>query len=115
MKDFAMEVIQSKRREAVELGPDLLSRFIEKGDTSDTEMVDIVINFMLAGRDTTASALSWTVWEMLRNPDTIVKLRDEIDTLMADRFGTVRVFDVTLHSRMPLVFLSVGCSLPLTD
>ena len=31
-------------------------------------LVDIVLNFLLAGRDTTASALSWTIWELLRNP-----------------------------------------------
>lgn len=94
MKSFAMDVINGKRREVDSsrdggLGPDLLSRFIEKGDSTDDEMVDIVLNFLLAGRDTTASALSWTVFEMLRNPDTIVKLREEVDTVMAEHYPGV--------------------------
>lgn len=33
---------------------------------------------MLAGRDTTASTLSWTFFELARHPETLKKLRDEI-------------------------------------
>ena len=76
MDDFAYNVIRSKRRGgAAAMGPDLLSRFLEKGASfgraaagfTDKELRDLVINFLLAGRDTTACALSWTLYELVRN------------------------------------------------
>ena len=51
--------------------PDLLSRFMakEKGaggefEFSNEELYFIIINFVLAGRDTTANSLTWTLWEL---------------------------------------------------
>jgi cytochrome P450 len=85
------------------LGPDLLSRFLEdaaKKDAadkstsstsaaedkaeartggSDQELRDIVLNFMIAGRDTTACALSWTLFELAKCPEAQQKLRAEFD------------------------------------
>eukprot|EP00519_Triparma_laevis_P015387 CAMPEP_0182491204 /NCGR_PEP_ID=MMETSP1321-20130603/755_1 /TAXON_ID=91990 /ORGANISM="Bolidomonas sp., Strain RCC1657" /LENGTH=525 /DNA_ID=CAMNT_0024693467 /DNA_START=73 /DNA_END=1650 /DNA_ORIENTATION=- len=87
MKEFAMDVIKSKRREAsnnASMGPDLLSRFLDTknpidGHTpGDNELRDIVMNFMIAGRDTTACALSWTLYELAKNPDVCVKVIEEI-------------------------------------
>ena len=45
------------------MGPDLLSRFLDTKEDdgevmSDKELRDVVMNFMIAGRDTTACALS---------------------------------------------------------
>jgi len=39
---------------------------------------DQIIGVLLAGRDTTASALSWTFYELARHPEVVKKLRDEI-------------------------------------
>ncbi|GMH66907.1 hypothetical protein TL16_g04539 [Triparma laevis f. inornata] len=87
MKDFAMEVIHSKRREASNnesMGPDLLSRFLDTKNPfdgeapGDNELRDIVMNFMIAGRDTTACALSWTLYELAKNPEVCVKVVEEI-------------------------------------
>jgi cytochrome P450 len=94
---FAQEVIATKRRsELDELGPDLLSRFIADAATkeaaersgqaaseearisgSDAELRDIVLNFMIAGRDTTACLLSWTFYELARVPHVQARLREE--------------------------------------
>ncbi|KAL9185567.1 hypothetical protein ACHAXT_003344 [Thalassiosira profunda] len=60
---FAYEVIANKRRSSEEgspLGLDLLSRFIEHGKKTNqqftnTDLRDVIMNVMLAGRDTTAS------------------------------------------------------------
>ena len=59
-----------------ELGPDLISRFLTnnakqhlKDDgtppMTNTELRDIVLNFMIAGRDTTACALTWCMYVVL--------------------------------------------------
>jgi hypothetical protein len=47
---------------------------------------DQLLTILLAGRDTTASALSWTFYELARHPEVVKKLRDEIiRTLGLDR------------------------------
>lgn len=39
---------------------------------------DQLVAVLLAGRDTTASTLSWTFYELARHPDMVVRLREEI-------------------------------------
>ncbi|KJX93137.1 cytochrome p450 like protein [Zymoseptoria brevis] len=43
-----------------------------------------LLNILLAGRDTTASLLSWFIYEMLRNPEVFEKLR----SIIIENFGT---------------------------
>ncbi|CAO3569394.1 unnamed protein product [Mortierella alpina] len=38
----------------------------------------MLLNFLLAGRDTTASLLSWTTWYLSQHPDVVVRLKQEI-------------------------------------
>ena len=45
---------------------------------------DILLNFVIAGRDTTAQALSWFFYEMSMNPRVLQRLREEIAST-ADR------------------------------
>ncbi|KAG0363629.1 cytochrome P450 [Gamsiella multidivaricata] len=39
---------------------------------------DMLLNFLLAGRDTTASLLSWTMWHLSQRPDIVAKLKKEV-------------------------------------
>eukprot|EP00656_Telonema_subtile_P034858 TRINITY_DN38881_c0_g1_i2.p1 TRINITY_DN38881_c0_g1~~TRINITY_DN38881_c0_g1_i2.p1 ORF type:complete len:521 (-),score=115.10 TRINITY_DN38881_c0_g1_i2:153-1715(-) len=86
MHAFCRKIIESKRRTADsgdELGPDLISRFLDRardsGETiTDKELIDIVLNFVIAGRDTTACWLSWTFFELSKRPDVVQKLREEV-------------------------------------
>lgn len=39
---------------------------------------DQLVGVLLAGRDTTASTLSWTFYELARHPEIVRKLREEI-------------------------------------
>ncbi|KAK0731639.1 cytochrome P450 [Lasiosphaeris hirsuta] len=49
------------------------------GFTRDRKVLhDQLIAVLLAGRDTTASTLSWTLYELARTPDAVAKLRAEI-------------------------------------
>ncbi len=49
------------------------------GYTKDRRVLrDQIIAVLLAGRDTTASTLSWTIYEIGRHPEVLVKLREEI-------------------------------------
>ena len=48
---------------------------------------DIVLNFLLAGRDTTACALSWTLYELLRHPAVAARVREEADAVFGAEEG----------------------------
>lgn len=45
------------------------------------ELRDHVINTIIAGRDTSAQALSWTMFRLLSDPKLIEVLREEIDSI----------------------------------
>ena len=54
-------------------GVDLVTRFLDKAERdgttiSDDQLCDVVFNFLLAGRDTTASSLTWCIYELTKNP-----------------------------------------------
>jgi len=110
--EAAEEEEEKEEEEASRLGPDLLSRFLEDaakkdaadskdgqgGDGkekdaeartggSDKELRDIVLNFMIAGRDTTACALSWTLFELAKAPAAQAKLRAEFDAAVPQGVG----------------------------
>ncbi|KAL7617977.1 hypothetical protein Lser_V15G01926 [Lactuca serriola] len=82
---FAQEVIRQRNK----LGScsnheDLLSRFM--ASTKDPNYLrDIVISFLLAGRDTVASALTGLFWLLAQHPEVITAIRAE--ALMAPPHG----------------------------
>ncbi|TKY62746.1 Cytochrome P450 94A1 [Spatholobus suberectus] len=78
--EFADTIIRSRldSKEQTE-DQDLLSRFIRTEDSSPEFLRDVVISFILAGRDTTSSALSWFFWILSSRPDVWRNIRDEIE------------------------------------
>lgn len=94
---FAHTVINSKRRVVAEgeegsLGPDLISRFLDTSvktgvDITNKELRDIVLNFIIAGRDTTACALSWLFYELSRHPELVPLILAEEDYHLAQKAG----------------------------
>lgn len=82
--DFAMQIIRSRVKErqlsslAQAADADLLSRFIANEEFSEEFLRDIVISFILAGRETTSSALTWFFWLLSSRPDVERKILEEI-------------------------------------
>jgi len=69
--------------------PDLLSRFISEArdrgeELSDDYLCDTVLNFMVAGRDTTACLLSWSCFELCKHPETEPALLEELARMRAE-------------------------------
>ncbi len=59
---------------------------------TDAEIRDEVMTLLLAGHETTANALTWTWFELGRNPDALAKLTDEVRAAVGDR--TIAVADL---------------------
>uniref|UniRef100_A0A0A9F7X3 Uncharacterized protein n=1 Tax=Arundo donax TaxID=35708 RepID=A0A0A9F7X3_ARUDO len=74
-----------KARGGIEDSADLLSSYIndeeEDSDTVDAFLRDTTINLMLAGRDTTGSALSWFFYLLTRNPHVVAKILQELESV----------------------------------
>ncbi|KAJ0967001.1 hypothetical protein J5N97_023918 [Dioscorea zingiberensis] len=62
---------------------DLLSRFAEDPTHSEELLRDISINFMVAGRDTTPSALTWFFWILSSRPHIAEQILREIKSIRA--------------------------------
>uniref|UniRef100_A0A0E0MFG5 Cytochrome P450 n=1 Tax=Oryza punctata TaxID=4537 RepID=A0A0E0MFG5_ORYPU len=92
--EAVMGLIRSRRKERALLlvngnggdgaRSDLLSRMIECG-YPDEAIRDMVISFIMAGRDTTSSALTWFFWLLMRHRDVEAQVLDEIATTRRDR------------------------------
>ncbi|HYO52217.1 cytochrome P450 [Archangium sp.] len=110
------------RRQRMEDRGDLLSMFMlardeETGEQmDDAHLQDEVMTMMIAGHETTATALSWT-WALLeQNPDAERKLHEELDSVLGVRLPTAedvprlvytrRVLDETLRLYPPAYVLS---------
>lgn len=51
----------------------------------DEELVaDAALNYLSAGRDTTAQALTWTFYLLMKHPDVLERIREEVDQVVAD-------------------------------
>ena len=56
-----------------------LARFEDGSGMDDREVRDQLVTLLLAGHETTATALAWTVDLLLRNPATLERLTAEVD------------------------------------
>ncbi|XP_009615866.1 cytochrome P450 94A2-like [Nicotiana tomentosiformis] len=82
VRQFAKELVKEKQRELNEKSSlesvDLLSRFLSTGHSDKDFVTDIVISFILAGRDTTSAALAWFFWLISEHPKTENEILKEI-------------------------------------
>jgi len=66
VRGLATRIVREKKKELEEKSAleslDILSRFLSSGHSDEAFVVDIVISFILSGRDTTSAALTWFFW-----------------------------------------------------
>ncbi|XP_047965269.1 cytochrome P450 94C1-like [Salvia hispanica] len=78
---LAEEVIRQRRRFGSAGRRDLLSRFMDSV-SDETYLRDIIVNFLLAGRDTVGSALTSFFWLAARHPGVEAAILEEADRVM---------------------------------
>jgi cytochrome P450 len=87
-------IVERRRREGGE-HHDLLQMLMDARDEdtgermSDTQLRDEVMTLLLAGHETTASALAWTVMLLSQNPDVRRNLEAELSRELSGRTPTV--------------------------
>ncbi|HEX3063442.1 MAG TPA: cytochrome P450, partial [Usitatibacter sp.] len=86
LRERVLGVVRDRQaaREAGHVVDDLLDRLIAARDPEtgrsmdDGQLVDNLITFYLAGHETTAKALTWTLYLLARSPEWGAKLEEEI-------------------------------------
>ncbi|KAF9963339.1 hypothetical protein BGZ65_004207 [Modicella reniformis] len=95
--DFALDIIRTRRLHGYNKPQkDLLQLFMDLKDDngeplSDETLKDSILNFIIAGRDTTAQALSWMFYLMHRSSsdkNIVRKLQQEIDEVLGGELPT---------------------------
>ncbi|GAB4830492.1 hypothetical protein Ancab_020203 [Ancistrocladus abbreviatus] len=86
VREFARTLVKRKKMELADLkgnslpesNLDLLSRFLVSGHVDEQFVTDIVVSFILAGRDTTSAALTGFFWLLPKNPKAEEEILKEI-------------------------------------
>jgi cytochrome P450 len=98
-----------QRRTATDLDQrsDVLSRLILAGDDddrlTDEELRDQLVTLLLAGHETTASALSWALYELGRDRSQLARAREAARTGDDDYLEAVVKEAMRLHPVIPMV------------
>lgn len=102
-----------ERREATDLDErgDVLSRLMRVGDEGegsldDTELRDQLVTLLLAGHETTATALAWALHELGRDPQQLRRAQDAADAGDADGLAYLEAVlkeSMRLHPVIPMV------------
>jgi cytochrome P450 len=93
LRRIVLDIIAARRREGRDYG-DLLSMLLavrdeETGEGMNNEQLrDEVLTLILAGHETTATALSWTWYLLSQHPDVERKLHAELDAVLGGRAPT---------------------------
>lgn len=82
---------ERRRTDPAEAPEDLLSTLLRQRDEetgrgmSDEELRNETITLLLAGHETTANALTWTLYLLARHPEAMERLSDEVESVLGDR------------------------------
>ena len=93
--DAMLQILIRTRRASGDGHDDLLSVLLAAVDEdsgarmSDQQLRDEMMTLFLAGHETTANALTWTLYLLSRHPDVDTKLFDELQRVLADRVPSV--------------------------
>ena len=87
LKEIVYSIVEQRRRQTED---DVLSTMLNARDEagnrlSGKELRDEVMTLLLAGYDTTANALTWTLMLLAQNPEVETKLVAEVESVLAGR------------------------------
>ncbi|KAK5821452.1 cytochrome P450 [Linnemannia elongata] len=96
MRERIRTIVERRRREGLGVKKDILQLLLEATDDdgnplTEEYLVDIILTFTIAGRDTMAQSVAWMMFSMLRNetdPSVMEKLVREVDEVLGGSLPT---------------------------
>ena len=104
LDDHVQKMIDDRRRTAGTGRSDLLTRLLEARDEdgaamSDKQVRDEVLTLFVAGHETTATGLAWTIYYACKNPSIYAALEREVDAVGdAPHVGDLARLDLCLRT-----------------
>jgi cytochrome P450 len=104
---FVDGLVASRRREGGDRG-DLLATLLEARDEEsgrrmdDGQVRDEVMTLLVAGHETTASAVGWACYLLARHPEAEARLRTELRAVLGDRLPGLQDLAALPYLRMVL-------------
>ncbi|TGJ82519.1 hypothetical protein E0Z10_g6237 [Xylaria hypoxylon] len=85
LRDICRQLIRQKKRDleselADKREKDILTVALNYGGFAEDELIEQLLTFLVAGHETTATALTWAIYILSKNAEMQAKLRDEIRT-----------------------------------
>ncbi|KAL9585650.1 MAG: hypothetical protein Q9212_001387 [Teloschistes hypoglaucus] len=87
---------------------DIVSVAIESGVFTDDNLVNQMMTFLAAGHETTATAMTWAIYELCRRPELQVSLREEVRANLPSPDDTEFQLSSTALDKLP--FLHAVCN-----
>ena len=105
------EIAERRRATNLDRRTDVLSRLLQVGAAgegddqplTDTELRDQLVTLLLAGHETTATALSWALYELGRDAGRLARARRATDEGDDDYLEAVMKESMRLHPVIPMV------------
>lgn len=73
-----------------EKDPSILHFLLASGDdVSSKQLRDDLMTMLIAGHETTAAVLTWTFYLLSKEPSVMLKLQNEVDSVLGDRIPTI--------------------------
>lgn len=110
IRSVCRDLIQEKKAKLAETKQadvDILSVALESGGFTDENLVDQLMTFLAAGHETTATAMTWAVYMLSRNPEIQSRLREEVRERLPSVDSDVDINSLDID-RMP--YLNAVCS-----
>ncbi|KAK7678479.1 hypothetical protein QCA50_018539 [Cerrena zonata] len=89
MADLADEIIAERKKNPIDK-PDLLNRMLYHADPKTGEKLTDdnirynLLTFLVAGHETTSGTLTFALYHIVKNPEVLRKLREEVDEVLGD-------------------------------
>lgn len=103
------DVEELERRDLESMDDPSLLRFLidmRGEDTTSKQLRDDLMTMLIAGHETTAAMLTWTLFNLVQNPEYLAKIRAEVDACMGPDGNHRPTFDELpglLYTRLALI------------
>ncbi|KAJ5535701.1 hypothetical protein N7513_008887 [Penicillium frequentans] len=98
MRDYATEIVKSRKENPTQVRDDLLNGLLHNSDPqtgeklTDTQVIDEVVT-MFIGAATSANLVAFALYYLIKNPEKITKARAEIDSIVGAN-GQIQLEDL---------------------
>jgi len=115
LREYSTKIVRELRNKLDgETGDSFVGLFLKAAEgqgmpTDDRFMADAVLNFLIAGRDTTAQATSWCMFLIAQNPEVQAKILQEAESVLDgaaslsyDQLSKLPYLDATIREALRL-------------